>query len=111
MVNSTDAIAFCNSDLDVALIAPGSTPRVTHEPVIKARCLISSVANDSNGVICADTTFSGIKNTTRVVLEDILSSIDGNSDRLLCYRLFHGFRILRSDTLIRGKSDTTSLGH
>ena len=102
MVDSTDAIAFRNSDLDVALIAPGSAPRVTHEPVIKARFLISSVANDSNGVICADTALRGIKNTTSVVLEDILSSIDGNSDRLLGYRLFHGFRILRSHTLIRG---------
>ena len=53
LVNATDTLATIGGvtrlDLDVALVAPSSTPRVTHDVVLNT--VFDSIANSIDGVV------------------------------------------------------------
>ena len=76
MVNSTDAVTLSNGNLDEAINTPGSAPRVTDEPVLKAGGLIGAVTDDRDSMVSADSTVSGVEDATRVVVENVATSIN-----------------------------------
>lgn len=82
MVDGTNTITLGHGDLDEAINTPAGAPRVTDEPVVKTRVGVIAVADDGDGVVGGNTTGSGVKNTTSVVVEDTGSGIDGNGDGL-----------------------------
>jgi len=80
-LDTADTLALDGSDLDVTLVTPGSAPGVSDDVVLLTT--LSSVANGSDGMVEAGTTFLGVQHTTLVLLEDSLVSLDGNGDNTL----------------------------
>lgn len=77
-LNSTDSCSAANADLDVALVAPGWTPRVLDKIVFSAA--LSAVSDSEHAVIEVLTAAGAGEYTGGVVLEDGLVSFDGDRD-------------------------------
>jgi hypothetical protein len=82
LLRSTDSSSVVNDlDLHVSLVTPGSSPRVSHDPVLNA--VSGSVSDHTDSVIKVGSARRGVHDTSLVDLEDTLISL--NEDR---YRLF-----------------------
>lgn len=75
-LDTADTLAVNGGDLDVALLAPRSTPGVSDDVVVLAT--LGAVANGSDGVVEVGTAGSAIEDTTGVHLEDGLVGLDGD---------------------------------
>ena len=80
-LDAANTLAVNGSDLDVAAVAPGSAPRVSHDVVLYAA--LSSVADGSDGVVKIGTASGGVENSAMVHLEDRFVGFDGHCDDTL----------------------------
>jgi len=80
-LDSADAYALNGSDLDVALITPACSPRVSDDPVVLTS--IATIADNNDGVIGGGSTLVGVKDTAGVHLEDGLVGLNTDSNWLL----------------------------
>ena len=80
LLDSTDSNSSFNcSNLDVSLVSPWSSPRVSYNIVVLSWSWISSITNSSDSVIKCSSAISRIQNTWSVLLENC--SVGFNSDR------------------------------
>jgi len=89
-LDTADSLALNGSDLDVSLISPGSSPRVSDNVVVLS--VFSSVTNSSDGVVKAGSAGLGVHNTRGVLLENGLVGLDGDGNWLLVngsFKLFN----------------------
>ena len=78
-MDAADTHTGSDSDLDIALVAPGCTPGVLDEVVLNA-VGVSSVANCENTVVQGGSASSGGDDTGLVVLENSCIGFNGNRD-------------------------------
>lgn len=77
-LDTANTFALNGSDLDVSLVSPGGTPRVTDDVVFLST--LGSVSNGSDGVIEVGTAGGGVEDTASVLLEDGSVGLDGDGD-------------------------------
>jgi len=100
-LDSTDTSGVLDSsDSDVTLLTPRGSPGVSDDVVVTDG-LIGSPSDGSDGVIEVGSTLSGVDDTTGVVVEDFLVSLDGNGDdTLLNGTLEASSRVLRNVSVV-----------
>jgi len=80
-LDTADSLTFDGSDLDVSLVSPGSTPRVSDDVVLFSS--LGSVSDGGNGVIEVGSTSSGVQDSGGVLLEDSSVGLNGHGNWLL----------------------------
>merc|ERR1719263_1905705 len=75
-LDTADTGAFDSGDLDVSLISPRSSPGVSDDVVLLS--VLGSVSNGGNGVIELSSASFGVQDTTGVLLEDSIVSLNGD---------------------------------
>ena len=80
-MDTADTEAVNGSDLDVALISPGSSPGVSNEVVFLA--VLGSVSDSGDGVIELGSASGGVEDTGLVLLEDGSVGLNSHGDWLL----------------------------
>ena len=80
-VDTADTSARLNSDLDVALVAPGGGPRVLNQKVVSA--VLGTVTNCEDAMIEMVSAFTAGEDSGLIMLEDSLVSLNGHGNRLL----------------------------
>ena len=63
-LDSADADTILDCDSHVAIFAPGSSPRVLHDPMFTVS--ISSISNNEGGVVSVGSTICRVENTACV---------------------------------------------
>jgi len=100
-LDAADASSINDSDIDVALLAPGTAPLVANNVEWLAR-RICTISNSGDTVIEFDSTRLGVEYTARIVDEDTRVSINSHRDRAIsnccleCLRIFIGNRFIIS---------------
>lgn len=79
-IQDTAQVIIGSQDLDVTILTPGRSPGVLHQPVLGT--VLLTVTGKQNTVVKSLTAGAG-KDTTRVVLESQLVSLDGDRHGLL----------------------------
>ena len=81
-------------ELHVSRFTPGGAPRVSHDPVVNT--VGGAPANNVGGVVEVGAAVSVVEDTTRVVLESELVSLDSNrEDTINKHRLHSGNTTVR----------------
>jgi len=80
-LNTADTLTFNCGNLDVSLIAPESGPGVSNNVVLFTT--LSSITDSSNGMVENGSTFDGVEDTTFILLEDFLVSLNCDRDDTL----------------------------
>jgi hypothetical protein len=80
-VDTADTSARLNSDLDVALVAPGGGPRVLNQEV--GGTILGTITNCEDTMIEVASAFTAGEDSGFVMLEDGLVSFDGHGNGLL----------------------------
>ena len=95
-------------ELDIALVAPGGVPGILDEPIVHA--VLTAVSNDEHGVV--DDVAAGARayDTGRVIPEDVLVSLDADSNRLLNESSQHLVRVIRTNVFVAHELDVACLG-
>mmetsp|Transcript_36067 Transcript_36067/g.44021 ORF Transcript_36067/g.44021 Transcript_36067/m.44021 type:complete len:342 (+) Transcript_36067:159-1184(+) len=79
LVDTADALAASHTNLDVALVAPGGVPGVSHDVVTLGAFV--AVADSEDGVVhTVGAAVSLSHDTARVVAEDVVAGRDGDVD-------------------------------
>jgi len=96
-LDTAETSAGHNLDLDVARLAPGGAPGVSHEPVVHAG--LGAPADDVGGVVEVGTAGGVGEDTGGVVLEAELVSLDGDGEGGGNKGVLHGIRGVGGDVL------------
>ena len=99
LLDTADAFSVDLGDSHVALLTPGRSPRVSHDPVLLVA--VVSVSDDTDGVIESGTTSRVVEDTRSVGREYASVSFDEDRDRLLGDSSLHGTDVVGSDHLVR----------
>jgi hypothetical protein len=75
-VDSTHTLTFLHGKSDVALFSPLGSERVSDNPVVLA--VLVTITDNVNYMIKLGSTFWGVEDTTLVLEEDWLRSLDTN---------------------------------
>merc|ERR1712010_71079 len=102
-LDTADTLAVDDGELDVALVTPGGVPGVLHRPVVGT--VLSAPTSDEHGVVQASATGGAVKDTRRVVLEDALVSLDGDSEGLAGEGRLHLGDVVGCDEVVVGDLD------
>jgi len=105
-LDTTNACSVDLGDSHVALLTPGRSPRVSHDPVLLVA--VASVSDDTDGVIESGTTSRVVEDTGMVSREDASVSFDEDRDRLLGDHRLHGTDVVGSAHLVGSSFDTSS---
>ena len=79
-LDTADTITIDDSELDVALVAPGGVPGVLNEPVF--RSVLGAPADGEHGVVKSGAALGAVEDTALVGLEDVLVGLDGDGKGL-----------------------------
>ena len=82
-LDTANALAINNSQSDVAIVAPRSSPGVLDEPEVLIKAVIVAPSNEKHGVVESGATRSIVEDAALVGLEHVLVGFDNDSDRLL----------------------------
>ena len=80
-VHSADTLAFLVGESDVALFTPLGSEGVSDNPVVLT--IIVTITDDIDDVIELGSALWGVEDTTGIVEEDWLRSLDSNGDDVL----------------------------
>ena len=108
MVDGANTIALSHGNLNVAIVTPVVSPRVTHDPVGIRVVLGQIIADDGHIMISVDTALTGVKNATMVVLEDILACVNRHSSWLINNSTYHAWNVPRTNTDVGRENDTAA---
>ena len=73
-LDGADTYSILDGDSHVALLTPGGTPGVLHDPVLTIS--IGAVSNDEGGVVGVGSASGGAENSAGVLLEDSSVCLD-----------------------------------
>jgi len=93
-------------DSHVAALTPGSSPRVSHDPV--ALVSIASVPNHTDGVIESRTASGVVEDTRMVTREGASVGFDQDRDGLLGDETLHGADVVSCSHVVGAGFDTSS---
>jgi len=106
-VDTADTSARLNSDLDVALVAPGGGPRVLNQEV--GGTILGTITNCEDTMIEVVSAFTAGEDSSFVMLEDGLVSLDGHGNGLLGNSILQFLGGHRSNLGERGDFDGSLL--
>ena len=110
MVDRANTVSLGDGNLNISAKTPVGTPRIADEPVLKAAGLVETVTNNRDGVVGFDAASGVIEDAAGIVVEDWLTSGNGDGNWLSCNGNFHGSGSLGIHANIGRKLDLGSLG-
>ena len=97
-LDTADSLSRDHGELDVSSITPASAPGVLDEPVVLAA--LGSPSGSEHGVVKSGSTFSAVKDTATVELENRLVGLNGDGEGLLCKGGLHGGDVVGGDVSV-----------
>jgi len=106
-LDTADTGTLNSSDSNVSFLTPGAGPGVSDDVVV-SHLIISSPSDSGNRVVKVGTTLLRVDNTSGIVVEDLLVSLDGYGDDTLLNGTLEGTnRSIRNVNVVIN-SDLTS---
>ena len=97
-LDTADTFSCNGGDLDVSLISPSGTPRVSDDVEVLAS--FGSVTDGGDGMIEVVTISTVVEDTSSVTLEVVVGSIDGNASWSLGDGFHQGFPVVVLDSFV-----------
>lgn len=105
-LDSTDTSSIDLGHSHVALLTPGSSPRVSHDPV--ALVSIASISDDTDSMVESSSTSRVVEDTGMVSGEHTSIGFDEDRNGLLGDSLLHSTDAVGSDHLVGGSLDSST---
>ena len=102
-LDTADTLTIDDSELDVALVAPGGVPRVLHEPVFLS--VLGAPADSEHAVVKSGAALGAVEDAALVGSEDLVVCIDGDGEGLLGERSLHLGDAVGSDVAVAAHID------